>query len=177
MNESVFKRILGTDFQRLPPAVQRAHGNTELRLSGQADITNYLGWFGKVFCWIMGFPASGTGVPVRVDFTPGADGTVHWRRDFAGRRYKSDFSAGIGKNAGKLIETMGVITAIFALELHGDRLRFEIVGSKFLGIVLPKRLSPTCIAYESEEDGGFMFDITIILPLVGRLIAYQGVIR
>jgi hypothetical protein len=175
--DSVFRRVLGADFDCLPPAVRRAHDDGEKRLAGRADVQTYLGVFGKTVCWLMGLPASGAGVPVRVEFTPSADGTVHWHRDFGGRHYKSDFSVGAGNHAGKLIETMGVIAAVFAVELQGSRLRFEIVGCKLLGIPLPRLLSPRCIAYESEQDGAFMFDITIGLPIFGRLIAYKGVIR
>lgn len=177
MHDPVFRRVLGADFEHLPCAVRRAHDHSAVRLTGQADVATHLGIFGKVFCWIMRFPASGTGIPVSVSFTPAADGSVHWRRNFGGRCYKSEFSAGVGKDTGRLIERMGVITVAFTLELHGDRLRFEIVGSRLLGMPLPKMLSPSCIAYESEQDGGFMFDITIGLPIFGRLIAYQGIIR
>jgi hypothetical protein len=176
-SEPVFRRVLGADFERLPPSVRHAHDHGKIRLAGQADVTTYLGAIGKAVCWIIGLPATGTDVPASVDFMSGGDGTVHWHRDFAGRRYESHFSAGIGKHAGRLIERMGVITAIFAIELRGDLLCYEIVGARLLGIPLPKMLAPKCIAYESEEDGAFMFDITISLPIFGRLIAYKGVLR
>jgi hypothetical protein len=174
---SVFRQVLGADFERLPPAVQRAHGGGNIRLTGQADVATYLGWLGKAVCWIIGLPRQGTGVPTRVDFTPHAGGMVHWHRDFAGRHYSSDFSAGSGKNTGKLTEKMGVITVFFALALRADRLCYEIVGGRLMGIPLPKILAPRCIAYESEQDGAFMFDITIGLPVFGRLIAYKGTLR
>jgi hypothetical protein len=175
--EAVFRRVLGADFERLPPSLQHAHDNMKVRLTGHADVETYLGTIGKAVCWMLGLPRSGRGILTRVDFTPGIDGTVQWSRDFAGRHYKSNFSAGIDKDAGRLIEKMGVITAIFALKLQGDRLHYEIVGGRLFGIPLPRILSPRCVAYESEKDGGFMFNITIGLPIFGRLVAYRGVIR
>jgi len=175
--EAVFRRVLGADFDRLPPSLRHAHDNKTVRLTGQADVRTYLGAFGAAICWMVGLPRQGAGVPTCVVFTPGAGGTVHWHRDFDGREYTSNFSAGIGRNAGRLIEKMGVITVIFALERQGDLLYFEIIGGRLFGIPLPKMLSPRCVAYESEQDGAFMFDITIGLPMFGRLIAYKGAIR
>jgi hypothetical protein len=175
---SVFQQILGEDYDQLPAIVRQVHGQTtQLALSGKADAEISLGRLGHLICWIMGFPKSGKAMPVSIDFIPNTVGGVKWIRSFGGRQYASHFSAGKGRAAGRLIEQMGLITAVFVLEVQRDRLKFDLDRCRLLGLALPRILCPKCIAYESEQDGAFVFDIILGLPFLGRLIAYRGNIR
>ena len=180
MNEyavPLLRGLLGQDFAALAPAVRRVHDLTSrLQLTGRAEAEIFLGLLGRLVCRVMGFPRHGADQPVSVTFTPTGDGGEEWQRDFAGRQYRSVFSRGEGSDAEYLIEQMGAITAVFALAVAGDRLRFEIIRCRCLGIPMPWILSPRCVAYESEQDGDFRFDIALELPVFGRLIAYRGVL-
>lgn len=172
---SAFREILGERFERLPPLLRRVHDHSgHLLLTGRATAHIFLWPIGPLICWFVGFPATGQDIAVAVEFNRRAEGRETWHRNFHGRHYISRLRAGRGRDAGLLVETLGSITVMFRLDLEPDRLKLEVVGCKFLGLRLPRSLSPRCVAYESERDGHFLFDIDVRLPLLGRLIVYRG---
>jgi len=172
---SAFREILGDRFEGLPPLLQRVHDhNGHLLLTGRATARIFLWPIGPVICWFMGFPATGEDIAVAVEFNRLTKGRETWHRNFHGRHYVSRLRAGRGRDAGLLVETLGSMTVMFRLDLELDRLKLEVVGCKFLGLRLPRILSPRCVAFESERNGHFLFDIDVRLPFLGRLIAYRG---
>lgn len=82
--------------------------------------------------------------------------------------------AGTALRAGLLVERQGIITSIFQLTGQVDRLEFRLSGFALFGVPLPRWLAPSCIATEAGRGGSFTFDITVDLPLIGRLIHYRG---
>ena len=54
------------------------------------------------------------------------------------------------------------------------RLILQLVASRILGIPQPRWLAPRCFAVETGSYGKFTFDITVDLPIFGRLIRYWG---
>ncbi len=172
---SAIHRVLGPDFDLLPPEVRDAHDHEGiLVVAGTADVTATKGILPWLICAIVGLPRPGAGQPVTVSLETGVDGADFWQRDFNGRRYKSRLEAGQGRHAGQLVEHQGRMTNIFALAATPERLTFTLVGFAWLGIPLPRWLAPGCEAYETSQNGKFVFDITIDAPLVGRLIGYRG---
>ena len=128
----------------------------------------------RLICWAVGLPRHGADQPVSIAFFTNVDGVDRWLRDFDGRRYKSELRAGTGSRQGKLIEHLGMFTTVFALEARAGHLLFEVVQMKLLGVPLPRPLLLRCQAFETGQDGLFMFDIAIGMPLIGRLIHYRG---
>jgi hypothetical protein len=172
---SAIHRVLGTSFDRLPEPVRRLHDHAgRLVTSGRADAVVGRGVLPRLVAAWAGLPRSGTDQPVTVTFETDAAGVERWRRDFAGRRYRSRLWAGSGRFEGFLIERQGIMTTIFALDAAADRLHFRIVRFGVLGLMLPAAWMPRCDAYEAGVNGQFSFDITIDLPLIGRLIHYRG---
>ncbi|GGE21210.1 hypothetical protein GCM10011529_29800 [Polymorphobacter glacialis] len=39
---------------------------------------------------------------------------------------------------------------------------------------MPAVLIPRGDSFESEEDGRFCFDVSIVLPVIGLVVAYRG---
>lgn len=174
---SLFRHLLGPALDGLPDALRRAHdGQGRLELSGLAQIEVRPGPLPWLICALLGLPAPGRGVPVTIIFDRAPD-HEHWQRRFAGRRYSSHMTAGNGRDAGLLVERMGLITNVFKVAVTGESLHLTMVRCRWLGLPLPGWLAPRCAAVEREQDGAFTFDIPIDLPWLGRLIHYRGSIR
>ena len=43
-----------------------------------------------------------------------------------------------------------------------------------LGIAVPHGLAPSLEAWEGERDGRYDFVVEVRLPLIGRLVRYEG---
>ena len=65
---------------------------------------------------------------------------------------------------------------MFRLTVDDDqRLILQLVASAILGVPQPRWLAPRCFAFETGSGGKFTFDITVDLPIFGRLIRYWGI--
>jgi len=117
-------------------------------------------------------------MPVSIAFSTDAAGRDSWRRDFDGRRYSSRMEPGSGRRAGLLVERQQLFTWVFRLSVDADRrLILDVVAADILGMPIPWALAPRCHAFETGGGGKFTFDITVDLPVFGRLIHYSGVME
>jgi saccharopine dehydrogenase-like NADP-dependent oxidoreductase len=170
----LYREVLGEAWERLPGAVRCLHDwRGGQVVAGEADVIIGSGWLARIVHRVMGFPAAGQGVPVSVNFSE-RDGVETWTRDFAGRRFSSDQSAGIGRNERLIVERFGPVRV--ALAVLGDEtgLRLVIRSWTLFGMPLPLALGPTTEAREHEADGRFYFDVSIGHRLTGLIVRYRG---
>lgn len=171
---SLYRQVLGSAFDALPPQVQALHEASGARQwSGVARIRRGTGLLSRLVAAVIGFPKAAEQVPVTVAFTPERGGE-RWTRDFAGRRFSSWQRRGAGRNDALLVERFGAIDVALALVVDGDRLTLVPRRWSCLGIPLPKALLPKGTTFETEVDGRFVFDVEIAAPLVGLIVAYRG---
>ena len=79
---------------------------------------------------------------------------------------------------GLLVERQQLFTWVFRLSVDADRrLILDVVAADVLGMPIPWALAPRCHAFETGGGGEFTFDITVDLPVFGRLIHYSGVME
>ena len=178
MSASAVAQVLGDAFASLPVEVRTAHGGETLLLTGKANADVGRGWVQALIRALFGFPRPGQGMPVSIAFSTDAAGRDSWRRDFDGRRYSSRMEPGTGRRAGLLVERQQLFTWVFRLSVDAERrLILDVVAAEFLRIPIPWVLAPRCHAFETGADGRFTFDITVDLPVFGRLIRYWGVME
>ena len=170
---SAIAQVLGPAFEDLAAEVRAVHSGRDLTTVGQAEAYIGANPLSAFICLCFGLPRGGTNQPVSVHFLTGADGRDHWWRNFAGRKYSSILTAG-APGSGIVIERQGMLTNIFHLTVEDRRLALRLVGFAILGVPMPGWLRPRCIAYESGAQGSFTFDITVDMPVIGRLIQYRG---
>jgi hypothetical protein len=170
---SAIAQVLGAAFDDLAAEVRTVHSGRDLTTSGQAEAFVGANPLSALICLCFGLPRQGTNQPVSVRFLTGADGRDRWWRNFAGRKYSSTLAAGV-PGGGIVIERQGTLTNIFHLTVENRRLAFRLVGFAVLGVPMPGWLRPRCVAYESGAQGQFTFDITVDMPVIGRLIQYRG---
>ena len=173
----IYRRILGTAFDQLPPRVRALHDSTAPRAwSGEARVERGRGLLARLAAAIVGFPKAADAVPVTVTFTP--KGTAErWTRNFGGKSFASLQSAGTGRNDYLLVERFGPAAFAMALVVDGDRLRLVPRRWTLFGLPMPRALMPGGPSFETEIDSKFHFNVEIRLPLAGLVVAYRGVLE
>ncbi len=171
---SAIAQVLGPAFDDLAAEVRTVHSGRDLKTLGKAEASIGPSPLSALICLCFSLPRSGVNQSVSVRFLTGADGRDRWWRNFAGRKYSSILRAG-APGSGIVIERQGMLTNIFHLTVENHRLAFRLVGFAVLGVPMPGWLRPRCVAYESGAQGCFTFNITVDMPMIGRLIHYRGI--
>ncbi|MET0131126.1 MAG: DUF4166 domain-containing protein [Stenotrophomonas chelatiphaga] len=173
---SLYQRVLGSAYATLPASVQALHApSAAKRWHGTARVERGSGVLSRLLAAVFGFPAAGEQVPVVVAFSDEAGGE-RWTRRFADRTFSSLQTAGVGRNEALLVERFGVIDVALALVVDGGRLQLLPRRWSVWGVPLPRWLLPGGNSFEAEVDGRFAFDVEIAAPVVGRIVAYRGML-
>lgn len=171
MNSTLFQQLLGAPFFRLPSSVRllhsvRGHG----RYAGRATIARGRNPIARLCAAIAGLPPSADNVPTTVDFHTDASGET-WQRDFGGRPMRSRLRA----RDRLLYERLGPMQFRFALHVHDGAIWWQTVGVRLFGLLpLPKSWFARVRCREREHEGRYEFLVEASLPLIGRLIRYEG---
>ncbi|MBX5172607.1 DUF4166 domain-containing protein [Rhizobium sp. NZLR1b] len=173
----LYHRVLGSAFERLPPAIAAMHsvghaGGTRVA-SGRARIERGGGWLAGIVARLIGFPPAGEDVPVTVRFVADGDKEI-WTRDFGGKSFHSLQLEGKGRDRHLLTEVFGPFRVLVALVQEGNRLRLVVRGWRFFGVPLPLFLAPGGETYEEEREGRFHFHVEIGGRLTGLVVRYTG---
>ena len=154
-------------FVKLPELVQRAHRGT-IRLSGTVQVERGKG-LGGLIAAILGLPKSNPTATLVVTAWHFSDQMV-WSRTFDGRSFESTFV----RDEDFLVEKMGPLSLYLQPMAEGGRLVYRLIATQIGPITLPRLLAPSLTAWESEKQGKYAFEVTVGLPLFGRLIRYAG---
>jgi hypothetical protein len=175
--QPLYREILGSAFGALPAQVQALHTGAQARTwRGTAQVSRGRGPFAALAASLFGFPRTGQNVPVSVTFEPGADGET-WRRSFGGRPMTTYQSPGQGRSSGLIVERFGAVAVALALVTEDDRLRLIPRRWSVLGVPMPAFLLPRGDCFETVRNGRFAFDVTVDLPLIGRVVSYHGTLE
>lgn len=170
----IYRRVLGTAFDALPPVVRQLHDSpAPRRWSGTANVVRGKGLMARLVAGIIGFPNHGNDVPVTVAFSPTNTGEL-WTRTFGDRSFRSLQTCGAGRNRHLLVERFGIAEFALALVVEDGRLHLVPRSWSVLGMPMPGFLLPRGSSFEGEEDGRFRFDVTIAVPGIGLVVAYRG---
>jgi Domain of unknown function (DUF4166) len=166
---NALQACLGELFDRLPGTVQRAHtGKT--RLTGHARVARG-GGLASMMAAIMGLPTTAKGIAMSVESDHLPDRMI-WNRQFGDRRFRSCFTL----DRGRLFESLGPFRLYLRLEVRDHRLHYVLERVTLFGIPVPRRLAPHLEAWEGERDGRYEFAVEVRLPVVGRLVRYEGLL-
>lgn len=169
----LFARVLGDQWQTLPQALQQMHSVTEpCCAQGRADVQRGTSPLARLIAGVMGFPAAGRDVSVRVGFEPDGEGEI-WRRSFAGQSFASRLDQ--AASAGLIVESFGALSFVFRLVPDGPRLWLRPLAWRVAGVPMPRALLPLGESSEFADDQGrFNFDVEIAHPLCGLIVRYRG---
>lgn len=171
---SLYQQLLGSAYDKLPAKVRMLHGSNNARQwRGRARVSRGKGLLARMICQVIGFPKSATDVPVSVSFTPESRGEV-WQRNFDGKIFSSLQTRGTEKNEFLLVERFGWIDVALALVVDSERLFLVPRRWSCLGMPLPSWLLPRGKTFETEKNGAFCFEVEILAPVIGLIVAYSG---
>lgn len=171
--QPLYRKILGSAFDRLPPAISAIHAGGARTASGRARIERGGGWLARLVARLIGFPAAGADVPVTVNFVAEGNREI-WTRTFGDKSFRSIQLEGKGRDRHLLAEVFGPFRVLIALVPEGNKLRLVVRGWQFCGMPLPLFLAPGGETYEEERDGRFHFHVQIGGPLTGLVVRYTG---
>ena len=166
---NAFQACLGDGFDRLPDTIRRAHLG-RIRLSGHARVTRG-GGVANALANIMGLPPAAESVAMSVEGEHLLDCMI-WNRQFGDRHFRSCFTL----DRGRLIESLGPFRLRLRLEVRDHRLHYVLERVTLFGVPVPRALAPTLEAWEGERDGRYDFAVEIRLPVIGRLVRYEGLL-
>jgi hypothetical protein len=69
---------------------------------------------------------------------------------------------------------MGPLSLYLQPMAEGGRLVYRLIATQIGPITVPRVLAPSMTAWESEKDGKYAFEVTVSLPVFGRVIRYSG---
>jgi hypothetical protein len=166
---NALQACLGDDFDSLPETVRRAHVGT-VRLSWQARVTRG-GTFANALANMMGLPRTSDRVAMTVEGEHLPDRMI-WNRRFGERKFASCFRL----HHGRMIESVGPFHLQLRLEVRDHRLRYVLERVTLFGVSMPRSLAPDLEAWEGEHEGRYDFAVEIRLPVIGRLVRYEGLL-
>lgn len=170
---SLYKRILGPQYEKLPVVVQELHnyeGSSIYR--GECRVERGTNMISNLCATILSLPKAGEAVPVEVKFKQEGE-KEHWQRSFDGQPFRS---LQWQKN-NLLYERLNLTTLVFKVIATPEKLSLELQDVRILGVSMLSILHPKVIAQESEVNGKFQFTIHTTLPLTGLLVAYKGTLE
>lgn len=154
-------------FMKLPDIVQRAHRGT-IRLSGKARVERGRG-LGGLVAMILRLPKSNPAADLVVTAWHFVDQIV-WSRSFDGHEFESTFR----RDEDFLVERLGPFSLFLQPMCEGGRLVYRLIATQIGPIALPRFFAPSMTAWESEKDGKYAFEVSVGLPLLGRVVRYSG---
>lgn len=172
----LYPQLLGAQYVLLAPVLRETHEHiTQLR--GTVSVTRGKSWLARALASLAGLPHACVDAPCRVDFVQDAGappGAERWVRDMAGSRFSSLL---VPAGPREFDESFGWYRLRFRIELATGAVQFALQGMRVLGVPVPRRLLPRIVTRESGIDGAYVFAVQAHLPLLGLLVAYQGLLR
>ncbi|HVE77318.1 MAG TPA: DUF4166 domain-containing protein [Gemmatimonadaceae bacterium] len=167
---SLYRRLLGRDFERLPEALRRFHDSVGGGSgAGVFRVQRGTRAPARAVARALGLPPEGDRVAVTLRVTAENDHEV-WTRAFGAQRLRTRQWL----EGGRLIERTGAAKLVFDVAADERGMRFRSVGFAWLGAPLPASLAP-----EVEADvRGFAahWEVTVLVraPRLGVITSYQG---
>lgn len=166
---ALFARVLGADFDMLPPAVQRLHRAQGLRrYHGEVEVERGHGLLSRILAAATRLPPAGTG-PMRVDIQADWE-EERWTRRIGGHAMPSR----LWETRGLLCERLGLARFGFRLHAQDDAILWRVARASVFGIPLPATWFRDVVARESGQDGRYHFDVRAAMPVIGLLVHYRG---
>jgi hypothetical protein len=175
---TLYELLIGPAWDGLPASLRHAHrgGDGGGPATGVFRVEHGSGRAARALARLCRLPAAGEAVPVRLSVTREAHGE-RWTRRFGGHALVTSQRALAG---GILGERFGPLEFRFRIAIGDAALRYQQLATRLcvgpLGVPLPGWLAPRITAREEAgpAPNTTRVRVSIALPLVGVLLAYDG---
>ncbi len=177
-DETLYRRLLRQDWERVHAAVQRAHLSSEsLEGRGIFKVTHGAGRIREFIAWLARIPRAADAAPVHLSVTRFGR-TEKWLRQIGASRLPTLQSQ---LSDGTLAERFGLMEFCFRLAVIDGGIHYiqhrAALRIGFIRVPLPCWLSPQIRAVErptgTEHEPTHVY-VAIDLPLLGFLVSYEG---
>jgi uncharacterized protein DUF4166 len=170
----LYERLLGATWDNLPELVRRLHQACGIRAEGSFRVRRG-NRFASGLAWLAQLPAACDAVELLLTVSP-SSGREQWQRLFARRAFTTMQWA----DNGCLIERVGLSEVRLRLQVIDGALHYRtervVLRLGPLRVPLPRWLAPRITACETPDGSHLRVHVDVVLPLVGLLIAYDGVL-
>lgn len=167
---SLYQQLMGPGYGQLPSAVQQFHALQGRHvLPGWVQVERPGGWAARCLAWCLGAPLAAQQGAIQFELQADPAAEV-WTRRFPSRTMQSRLEP----SGPHLVERLGTVRLVFALDAGPDRLDLRLVGLRFLGLPCPRWLLPRIVARESGDAPRLHFEVRASLPAVGVVASYRG---
>ena len=169
----------GAAWPQLHPLLQQLHGVRESCLAGTVHMRfgrGLAGVLGRRMARRLGLPDIAGPQHLVVDV--GHDATqMHWQRRFGDGHALLSLFRPVGRFPdGHWVEDTGRIALTLQVDLVDGGWDWRLVGARLRGKSLPLWLLPRFSAYKRVVGGRYSFHVGFALPLLGDLLAYEGLL-
>ena len=167
---SLYRRVLGSEFARLAPALRQFH-DCELggKAAGRMTIEHGSGWIARVLAWLLRLPPAMKDGPVTLAVSA-SDSVERWDRAFGSRRLITRQ----WQRGALLVESLGLVAIGFAATVENETLRLATRRVWCCGVPVPTWLGPGTTALATPDGDGWLIDVHVAGPLVGTILRYRG---
>lgn len=168
---TAYARALGPRMSGLAPELRALHGGHG-RFEGRITVTLPRNPLLRLMARLAGFPPAADAVPFVFATEPDGVRDV-WTRKIGSHTMTSRLWV---TPQGLLAERMGAVTAVSELEVTPEAgLSLRLGAFRVLGCPLPLIIAPRIAATERGEDGRYLFDVEVRLPILKTtLVNYAG---
>jgi len=167
---TLYQRILGDRFEALAPVLRRFHSQPNGGVAqGKLQVIRAPGRLKAILAAVMRLPRQQDAAVMRLEVSPTRDGE-RWTR-FIGQ------STLITKQTAwksLLLEKNGPVCLGLEIDIVEGGMVFRTRRAWFIGIPLPRWLTPEAEATALPVDNGWALVVRLSLPLVGRILEYRG---
>lgn len=164
---SLYSRILGPAFERLPSALKGIHDARRTKLYvGRCDIRGG-GLIARTIARLAGLPIAQTDVPIEVVVNV-TDAGEDWIRKFGSQRMQSQLTC----RKQRMQERLGPLVFTFDLVAEQERIVWSLYSARLA--LLPLTWLMRCAATESIDEGRYGFDVSAGVFGVGLVVHYKG---
>jgi hypothetical protein len=167
---SLYRRVLGPDFDALPAVLKRFHDAAEGgRAQGTFRVVRGSGVVRNIVASLLRLPKAGENVPICLEVVVQGD-RERWLRHFPGRCTTTVEWA----DGNLLMERFGLSSFSSILAVEGSRVRYIFQRAWLAGIPLPVWLSPHVESYVDAGETGWRVVVHIFAPILGEIVHYEG---
>lgn len=172
--KSLYEIALGSDFDLLPATTQKIHRPDPVHiLVGVSTTRGAESRFGRLVARFFGMPSGDEQVSIEVVIERLSDGTERWSRVYPTHTMTSVFRRPDPKTK-SVLEIFGPFRFRTRIVPNPTGLSLELDRAWFGSIPLPRAIVPRADAVEKADGEAHCFDVTVTLPLLGRLVHYHG---